>query len=112
MGRRAHQAIGGRREWTRRRTRDDHRSWAGDRLRDWCDRAEPGPARGAWRHDAIGATEGLSRPRGRQARMTRFRLTVEFDGRPFMGLQRPAHGPSVQQAGTEEHKYELHARMT
>ncbi|HEY0626312.1 MAG TPA: tRNA pseudouridine(38-40) synthase TruA [Allosphingosinicella sp.] len=30
--------------------------------------------------------------------MTRFRLTVEFDGRPFMGLQRQAHGPSVQQA--------------
>src|SRR3546814_9246068 len=30
--------------------------------------------------------------------MTRFRLTVEFDGRPFMGRQRQAHGPSVQQA--------------
>jgi tRNA pseudouridine38-40 synthase len=30
--------------------------------------------------------------------MTRFRLTVEFDGRPFMGWQRQAHGPSVQQA--------------
>ena len=30
--------------------------------------------------------------------MTRFRLTVEYDGRPFMGLQRQAHGPSVQQA--------------
>lgn len=29
--------------------------------------------------------------------MTRFRLTVEFDGRPFMGWQRQAHGPSVQQ---------------
>lgn len=29
---------------------------------------------------------------------TRFRLTVEFDGRPFMGWQRQAHGPSVQQA--------------
>jgi tRNA pseudouridine38-40 synthase len=30
--------------------------------------------------------------------MTRFRLSVEFDGRPFMGWQRQAHGPSVQQA--------------
>jgi tRNA pseudouridine38-40 synthase len=30
--------------------------------------------------------------------VTRFRLTVEFDGRPFMGWQRQAHGPSVQQA--------------
>ena len=29
--------------------------------------------------------------------MTRFRLTVEFDGRPYMGWQRQAHGPSVQQ---------------
>ncbi|RZK02453.1 MAG: tRNA pseudouridine(38-40) synthase TruA [Novosphingobium sp.] len=30
--------------------------------------------------------------------MTRFALTLEFDGRPFMGLQRQSHGPSVQQA--------------
>ena len=30
--------------------------------------------------------------------MTRFRLSVEFDGGPFMGWQRQAHGPSVQQA--------------
>ncbi|MES2172770.1 MAG: tRNA pseudouridine(38-40) synthase TruA [Pseudomonadota bacterium] len=29
--------------------------------------------------------------------MTRFAFTVEFDGRPFMGWQRQAHGPSVQQ---------------
>jgi tRNA pseudouridine38-40 synthase len=33
--------------------------------------------------------------------MTRFRLTVEFDGRPFMGWQRQAHGPSVQAAMEE-----------
>lgn len=30
--------------------------------------------------------------------MPRFAFTVEFDGRPFMGWQRQAHGPSVQQA--------------
>ena len=30
--------------------------------------------------------------------MTRFALTVEYDGRPFMGWQYQDHGPSVQQA--------------
>jgi len=30
--------------------------------------------------------------------MTRFAFTVEFDGRPFMGWQRQAHGPTVQQS--------------
>lgn len=30
--------------------------------------------------------------------MTRFAITVEFDGRPFMGWQRQDHGPSVQAA--------------
>jgi len=30
--------------------------------------------------------------------VTRFALTLEFDGTPFMGLQRQPHGPSVQQA--------------
>ena len=33
--------------------------------------------------------------------MRRFALTLEFDGRSFMGLQRQAHGPSVQQAVEE-----------
>ena len=33
--------------------------------------------------------------------MTRFALTLEFDGAPFHGLQRQAHGPSVQQAVEE-----------
>jgi len=28
--------------------------------------------------------------------VTRFALTIEFDGTPFMGLQRQPHGPSVQ----------------
>ncbi len=30
--------------------------------------------------------------------MTRFALTVEYDGRPFQGWQRQEHGPSVQAA--------------
>lgn len=33
--------------------------------------------------------------------MTRFQLILEFDGGPFMGLQRQAHGPSVQQSVEE-----------
>ncbi len=33
--------------------------------------------------------------------MTRFALTLEFDGTPFAGLQRQAHSPSVQQAVEE-----------
>jgi tRNA pseudouridine38-40 synthase len=30
--------------------------------------------------------------------MTRYALTLEYDGRPFMGWQRQDHGPSVQEA--------------
>lgn len=30
--------------------------------------------------------------------MTRYALTIEFDGTPFHGLQRQKHGPSVQQS--------------
>lgn len=33
--------------------------------------------------------------------MTRFALTIEYDGRPFMGWQHQDHGPSVQQAVEE-----------
>ena len=33
--------------------------------------------------------------------MTRFALTLEFNGGAFMGLQRQAHGPSVQQSVEE-----------
>lgn len=34
----------------------------------------------------------------RRSPMTRFALTLEFDGTPFFGLQRQSNGPSVQQA--------------
>ena len=44
--------------------------------------------------------------------MTRFRLTVEFDGRPFMGWQRQAHGPSVQQAIEEAIQAITHEAVT
>lgn len=33
--------------------------------------------------------------------MTRYKLTIEYDGRPFVGWQRQAHGLSVQQAVEE-----------
>ena len=33
--------------------------------------------------------------------MTRFAFTLEFDGGPFMGLQRQPHGPTVQQTVEE-----------
>ncbi len=29
--------------------------------------------------------------------MTRFAFTIEYDGRPYMGWQRQAHGATVQQ---------------
>ncbi len=36
-------------------------------------------------------------PKGTSLAMTRWRLTIEFDGGPFMGWQRQDHGPSVQE---------------
>jgi tRNA pseudouridine38-40 synthase len=44
--------------------------------------------------------------------MTRFRLLVEYDGRPFMGWQRQAHGPSVQQAIEEAIQAITHEQVT
>lgn len=41
--------------------------------------------------------------------MTRFALTIEYDGRPFMGWQRQAHGSSVQQAIEEAIERIVHA---
>ena len=39
--------------------------------------------------------------------MTRFALTLEFDGTPFFGLQRQSHGPSVQQSVEPKTGYQL-----
>ncbi|HEY5710638.1 MAG TPA: tRNA pseudouridine(38-40) synthase TruA [Allosphingosinicella sp.] len=44
--------------------------------------------------------------------MTRFRLLIEYDGRPFMGWQRQAHGPSVQQAIEEAIHGIIHEEVT
>jgi len=44
--------------------------------------------------------------------VTRFRLTIEYDGRPFMGWQRQAHGPSVQQAIEEAILAITHEQVT
>jgi tRNA pseudouridine38-40 synthase len=43
--------------------------------------------------------------------VTRWRLTIEFDGRPFMGWQRQDHGPSVQQA-LEEAIHKMTGELT
>ena len=40
---------------------------------------------------------GFPIPKGTIAAVTRWRLTIEYDGGPFMGWQRQDHGPSVQQ---------------
>ena len=56
-----------------------------------------GPARGA-RADGPGrAAARLSNSEGHDPAVTRWRLTIEYDGGPFMGWQRQDHGPSVQQ---------------
>ena len=48
--------------------------------------------------DAERAAARLSDPQGHDPPVTRWRLTIEYDGGPFMGWQRQDHGPSVQQA--------------
>lgn len=42
--------------------------------------------------------------------MTRYRLLLEYDGRPFMGWQRQSHGPSVQ-AALEQALFDISAEQ-
>jgi tRNA pseudouridine38-40 synthase len=44
--------------------------------------------------------------------VTRFALTIEYDGRPFMGWQRQDHGPSVQAAAERAAKEILQEDIT
>ena len=62
--------------------------------------------------DAGRAAARLRHSGGRDAGVTRFRLTIEYDGRPFMGWQRQAHGPSVQQAIEEAIRAITHEEVT
>ena len=61
-------------------------------------RPAQGPARRRGAMSAGRAAARLSDPQGHDPAVTRWRLTVEYDGGPFMGWQRQDHGPSVQQA--------------
>ena len=64
------------------------------RLRRGRDRADPGPARrAAAPMTPAELLRGFAIPGGHEARMTRFRLTVEYDGRPVHGLAAPGARP-------------------
>lgn len=78
-----------------------------DRPGPWRDPSDADPARGQG-GDVGGRIAARFRhahrqPGRRLEPMARFAFTVEFDGRPFMGWQRQAHGPSVQQAIEDIH---------
>src|SRR3546814_6880230 len=80
-----------------RRARRHARRCAHHRLQPRRYPRGPRPARGQ-ASDGSGRTAARPREHGwHTARMTRFALTIEYDGRPYMGWQRQAHGPSVQQ---------------
>src|SRR5215210_5024864 len=60
-----------------------------------------GPAKARWasRNCCAASQSRSARPcRDALAPMTRWKLTIEYDGGPFMGWQRQDHGPSVQQS--------------
>src|SRR5205085_4066346 len=69
-----------------------------DRLQRRRASPHPDPARGPRRDDRWRTSPRLPDPAGHTPLVTRYALTIEYDGRPFMGWQRQDHGPSVQQA--------------
>src|SRR6185437_6474070 len=56
-----------------------------------------GAARGPLTNDRRRIAARIPDSQGLGPFVTRWRLTVEYDGGPFMGWQRQDHGPSVQQ---------------
>src|SRR3954449_1696573 len=57
-----------------------------------------GPTSGSSGDDRKRAPTRFPCFQGHDPAVTRWRLTIEYDGAPFMGWQRQDHGPSVQQA--------------
>src|SRR3954463_2756670 len=55
------------------------------------------PASGTRGDDGGRASARVSDPQRHHSKVTRWKLTIEYDGGPFMGWQRQDHGPSVQQ---------------
>ena len=64
---------------------------------DGCVRPLKVQRAGRRRDDARRIAARLRDPQGHDPPVTRWRLTIEYDGGPFMGWQRQDHGPSVQQ---------------
>src|SRR6185369_5063985 len=56
------------------------------------------PARRQACHAVGGLAAGHGAEERRPPRVTRFKLTIEYDGGPFVGWQRQGNGPTIQQA--------------
>ena len=83
---------------TRRAPGEGARRSPDHRLRRRVVRSARGPARRPRAMTADELLRGFPIPEGTILPVTRWRLTIEYDGGPFMGWQRQDHGPSVQQA--------------